>query len=199
MAEPIYYTKMMFVQYVNCEPERPMWVLTIDIPNKEIVFQEYKWIRKPPAIVGREVYEIYPGYYDYDRPFRKPAVKMKNGKTNNESVLIPDEYYEQKIITNYGYKLDDAEIQGLLPYCNALDFEPYRDKEDDWEYVVGYLDEVSRDFQAITNSHIPLIELSCDLDHDRKHKWPTEILYEYIIKKYFENNKKCKRLNGTIE
>ncbi len=51
-------------------------------------------------------------------------------------------------------------MRNLLPYCNALDFEPYRDKKMSMqdEGYIGYRDEINTYFTAITNSHIPKLE-----------------------------------------
>ena len=51
-------------------------------------------------------------------------------------------------------QLTDEDIVQLLPYINALDFEPYRDA-DDSQYFTTY-DGPTLKFIGITNSHLPL-------------------------------------------
>ena len=47
-------------------------------------------------------------------------------------------------------------MQELLSYCNALDFEPYRNKEmiSEDEGYIGYRDELQLYFTGITDSYI---------------------------------------------
>ena len=87
------------------------------------------------------------------------------------------------------------DIESLLPYCNALLFEPYRNKKMSMEDAgyVGYRDEVSVRFRGITDSYLPELELPMDFYYDAEHIWPNEKLYRYLIKTFFENNSK---LNG---
>ena len=63
-------------------------------------------------------------------------------------------------------------LQGLrLKYCNALDFEPYRNREmsmDDEGYC-GYRDEVNVSFTGITDSYISMIKLPMDYYDDEDH------------------------------
>ena len=43
----------------------------------------------------------------------------------------------------WSIKLTDEQMEALLPYCNALDFEPYRNREMKMreEGYIGYRDE----------------------------------------------------------
>ena len=58
---------------------------------------------------------------------------------------------------------------------------------------IGYRDEVQMPFRAISNSHIPLIELPMDYYYDEQHIWPSEKLYRYLLTTFFENNRKTEK------
>ena len=80
-----------------------------------------------------------------------------------------------------GLVLDETEIQSLLPFLRTELFELYRDREDMYDEV-GYLDESWRMFTGISDSHIPMIRLRMNVIHDLAHRWPTELLYEQIVR-----------------
>lgn len=82
----------------------------------------------------------------------------------------------------------------LLPYCNALDFEPYRDRKMQMgeEGYIGYRDEVRLHFRAITDSYIPMLELPMEYYYDEEHIWPSEKLYRYLVKTFSEKEKKLR-------
>ena len=77
--------------------------------------------------------------------------------------------------------LDEAEMQSLLPFLRAELFEPHRDCEDMHDEV-GYLDESWRMFTGISDSHVPIIRLPMNVIHYLAHRWPTELLYEQIVR-----------------
>lgn len=144
-----------------------------------------------PAISGAESYEINGNQYEIE--INIPAKTMKSGKNEFKQSVLPDEQYHQKVAFSYGIKLSDEQMQQLLPYCNAVEFEPYRNKEmsmSDKGYI-GCRDEVSLHFVAITDSYIPKMEwvrYYCD----EEYIWPSERLYRYLVLKYFQDNKKLK-------
>lgn len=126
-------------------------------------------------------------YQKFDRKKQMPVIQ------EIESEKCGDEIF------SYVIQLSNEQIAMLLPYCNALDFEPYRDKEmsmDDEGYI-GCRDEVQMSFTAITNSYIPKIELPMSYYYDEAHIWSSERLYRYLFKTYFENNKDLKKWNLT--
>lgn len=88
---------------------------------------------------------------------------------------------KQELKNSIGLILDEAEMQSLLPFLRAELFEPYRDCEDMHDEV-GYLDESWRMFTGISDSHIPMIRLPMNVIHDLAHRWPTELLYEQIVR-----------------
>ena len=88
---------------------------------------------------------------------------------------------KQELKNSIGLVLDETEVQSLLPFLRAELFEPYRDREDMHDEV-GYLDESWRMFTGISDSHIPMIRLRMNVIHDLAHRWPTELLYEQIVR-----------------
>jgi len=90
---------------------------------------------------------------------------------------------ERQLVTGMaaGLVLDETEMQSLLPFLRTELFEPYRDREDMHDEV-GYLDESWRMFTGISDSHIPIIRLRMNVIHDLAHRWPTELLYEQIVR-----------------
>ena len=168
MSEPIYFSKVEFVlkeRFFTYD-----YVTLLDIPQKELSYQVLKW------------------------EWRYPERKIKSGKTGFEPVLLREEKAYQKVIFSYGIRLSDEQMQELLPYCNALDFEPYRGKtmsEDD-EGAIGYLDELMLSFTGITNSYIPKMECWMGITYDYEHRWPHDKLYDYLLSKFFRGNKALK-------
>ena len=90
---------------------------------------------------------------------------------------------ERQLVTGMaaGLVLDETEIQSLLPFLRTELFELYRDRADMYDEV-GYLDESWRMFTGISDSHIPIIRLRMNVIHDLAHRWPTELLYEQIVR-----------------
>lgn len=103
------------------------------------------------------------------------------------------------MIFSYGIKLTDEQIQKILPYCNALDYEAYQDKKMSMmdEGYIGYRDEVSLKFSAVTDSYIPRIELPMKYYYDEDHIWPSEKLYRYLVETFFTDKKKLKGWGPT--
>ncbi len=97
----------------------------------------------------------------------------------------------QKNIISYYMILSDKDIEELLGYFNAKDFEPYRNRKmsmDDSGYW-GYRDEYTMFFIGITSSYIPIIELPMDFIYSKKYEPPTEKLYNYLIEAFFRLTK----------
>ena len=119
---------------------------------------------------------------------------MRSVSTSFESKLVPDEEYIQEVVFSCGMKLSEEQLQELLPYCNALEFEPYRYKEMSMndEGFIGYRDEISLHFIGITDSYIPKMEWDMPYYYDEEHIWPSEKLYRYLVLNYVQENKKLK-------
>ena len=189
--EPVFFSKVVLSSRIGagfCYPEN---TIMIDIPKKEISFQKCKWIERSGSVEVMDDYGWDSGLVGHDVHYLKPAVKIKNGKTGFEYKVLPVEKYEQKIIKSIGLSLSDYEIDRILPFCNALEFELYRDMGDDWEHMTGYFDEVSIHFQAVTDSYIPMLEMSCNLSHEKGYERPQEKLRDFILE-YMSKNKKFK-------
>lgn len=190
MPAPIYFSKIQFTEFChyygkNSADRR----VILNIPAKELSLQVYRTRINRPAIWGETTINICGK--EWRDQIRKPAYFICNEHTNFKPVLIPGEETSEEVIFSYGIILTEAQITDLLPYCNALEFESYRDKKmsmDDPGYR-GYRDEISLKFTAITDSYIPQMEASLNLIYDTQHTWPHERLYQYIIQTFFEGNK----------
>lgn len=90
-----------------------------------------------------------------------------------------------------GITLDKMQIEEVLPYINTAKYEPYRDRYDSLDDVgvCGYYDEVSANFIGISDSPVPMIELSMNTIHDNGHLWPTEKLFKYLCRTFFADKK----------
>ncbi|MDD7641116.1 MAG: hypothetical protein PUK75_01305 [bacterium] len=165
-------------------------IMLLNIPERELSYQVYDWKRQMPAIEGVQTEQW--GEHTWTHSVAIPAKRIRNEKTGFETQMIKDEQYEAETAFSHAIRLTDEEMEVFLPYCNALDFEPYRNREMkmDEEGYIGYRDEVHLYFKAITDSYIPLLELPMDYYYDDEHIWPSERLYRYLVKTYFEGNKK---------
>lgn len=191
MSEAIYFSKVEFREFLGYAKEE--FRLVLDLVNKELSYQEFEQKRNMPSACGIVTEEWNGRLYNYQISF--PMKKVRNGKTNFEGIMIEDEQMEQMITFSYGIRLSDEEMNKLLPYCNTLDFEPYRNREmsmDDPGFL-GYRDEVNMYFTAITDSFIPKIELSMAYYFDEAHIWPSEKLFRYLVDTFFS---KAKKLRG---
>lgn len=190
MENPIYFSKVEFQEYIGITRKS---CLLLNLVEKELSYQVFERKQQMPAIEGVGFIECGEKNYSYE--FGLPARIISNEKTNFHSKLFKSELYEDTEIFSYGIKLTDEQVFELLPYCNAVDFEPFRNREmsmkDDG--YIGYRDEVQMRFRAITNSHIPLIELPMNYYYDEQHIWPSEKLYRYLLTTFFENNKKTEK------
>lgn len=188
MNEPIYFSKIEFRERIG---RRLNSILLIDLDEGALAYQVYhSSLRdKAPAITGIEHEEVLGETLSYET--RKPGMRMKNSHTGFEYTMFVDDKREADVVFSYTHRFSKTEKQELLPYCNALDFEPYRDKEMSLEDkgCGGYRDEVDVLFTGITNSYIPLIRLPMDYYYDEERIWPSEKLYRYIIRKYLSGKK----------
>lgn len=190
MAEAILFTKVEFREYIGYSLNSIMLLNTVE---KTISYQVYgKAVREMPAIEGvrTELFMEKP----VEEKIRKAARVMKNGKNNFCSQMIEADEAEKPVVFSYGIKLSDTDMDKLLPYCNALDFEPFRDKKMQMndEGYLGYRDEVSLYFTGVIDSYLPRLELRMSYFYDEEHIWASEKLYRYLIKTFFANNKKVK-------
>lgn len=183
MEEKVFFSKVQFNEYRVDETES---ALLINLVEGTLAYQVYTHNKngKAPAITG-VMTEQFMGM-TLENKIAEPAVRMKNGKTGFKSVLIKDDNKDSYVKFSYTYKFTDDEMKELLSYCNAKDFEPYRNRKMSMqdEGYIGYRDEVDVCFTGVTDSYIPIIKLPMGYYYDEKHIWPSEKLYRYVIQKY---------------
>ena len=188
MKEKVYFSKVEFREYIGY---RLNSVLLLNIVERTLAYQVYEEEKRihAPAITGIETEEFKGRMRESN--IRKSAMRMRNGKTGFESVLLVDEIDDNEVVFSYTHKFSEWEMKELLPLCNALDFEPYRDRQMSMGYegYCGYRDELSLHFKGITDSYIPKIELPMDYFYDEEHIWPSEKLYRYVVKNFFSDKK----------
>lgn len=184
--EPIYFSK---VQFRSGEVYRNHSIMLLNLVERELSFQVFKKTRNMPVIQGVEIVEINGRQVSFD--ISKAARIIK---TPTEARLLPIGNFEDKLVFSYGIKLTEEQYNELLPYCNALEFEPFRNRKMSMndEGYIGYRDEVNVYFTGMTNSYIPIMEWSMSYYYDEQHIWPSEKLYRYLVTTYFENNKAVK-------
>ncbi len=194
---PVYFTKVEYREVIG--HGNTSSILLLNIPEKELSYQVFNWKRQMPAIEGIRTEKI--GEYEWSDSIALPAVKMRNGKTNFKAEILADDVYEQEVVFSHAINITDEQMEELLPYCDAAEFEPYRDRKMSMndEGFIGYRDEVHLYFRAITDSYIPLLELPMEYHYDEEHIWPSEKLYRYLVKNFFEGNKKLKGRGPTYE
>lgn len=190
--KPIYFSKVEYVEILGYGMRK--CVMLLDIENRELSYQVYVPLkREMPAIQGIETFSIENYSHTYDVSY--PARVIKNGKNGFQRQLIQAEWDKYEIVFSDGIKITEEQMEKLLPYCNALDFEPYRGREmsmDDEGYI-GYRDEINTYFTAITNSHIAKLELPMDYYYDEEHIWPSEKLYRYLVQNFYQDKKKYRQ------
>lgn len=189
MEKPIYFSK---IEYRESIAHRLSSIMLLNTVDKTLSYQAFKRNQQMPVIQG-----IFSGEFlgmKLDGEIRRSAKVIRNAKNGFKPQVLATESYEQEVIFSYGINLSNTDMKKILPLCNALEFEPYRNKEmlmSDEGYI-GYRDEVNVHFTAISDSYIPKLELPMYYYYDEEHIWPSEKLYRYLIKTYFENNKKTK-------
>ena len=191
MADDIYFSKIEFREYIGYQLNS---ILLINLVEGTLAYQVYEpsKIKKSPAITGIATEEFMGHTWDYE--LRKPAVRMRNSKTEFEPVIIEDVMEENDVVFSYAYHFSKDELMELLFYCNVADFEAYRNREmsmADLGYC-GYRDEIKLCFVGVTDSHVPLIKLPMDYYYDEDHIWPSEKLYRFVINKYMTSKKLSK-------
>lgn len=195
MADAIYFSKVEYREVIGYGNTSS--IMFLNIPERELSYQVYDWKRQMPAIEGVQTEQW--GEHTWTDGIAIPAKRIINGKTGFEPQMIMDEQYEPEIAFSHAIKMTGEQMEALLPYCNALDFEPYRNREMKMgeEGYIGYRDEVHLYFRAITDSYIPLLELPMNYYYDEEHIWPSERLYRYLVKTFFEGKKKLRGWGPT--
>ncbi len=196
MTDKIYFSKVFFVEKSGLSTI--LSVLTVDLDQGEMSFQRFARRGKRQMPGGRKI-ELF--YYDgelidiWDNDV--PARMIRSGRNNWKAVCLETDT-EREINFSKGIKLDDNEVNELRKYCNAEEFEPYRNRKmsmDD-EGFIGYRDEITMEFYGITNDYIPFLHLPMHYFYDEKHIWPSERLYRYINQKYYGKLSTMKDMDG---
>lgn len=94
---------------------------------------------------------------------------------------------KEKVVKNFSKQLTDEDITELLPYINALDFEPYRNVDDhDYGEFLLCDDRPTLKFIGITNSYLPLYQHYFWGGYGKEVR-PYEKLFLYIVNKYLSS------------
>lgn len=192
MDTPVYFSKIQFTEYSRYWSHAPISRIILNLPARELSLQVFRKKQNRPVVVGEKT-EIICGR-EIRLDINKPAYFIRNEQTDFRPVLLPSEYISEEVILSHGIHVSDEQMKELVPLCNALEYEPFRGKTmnmDDPGYI-GYRDEMSMSFEAITDSYIPKIILPMDYYYDEAHIWPQEKLYRHIVKTFFDGNKKLR-------
>lgn len=84
-------------------------------------------------------------------------------------------------------QLEYNDINSIKPYIIVEDFEKFRNKSREMQNF-SYLDGWTLDFEGVTESEIPIIQLSSN-DYGYNILPPVEKLYLFLVDKYFSKNK----------
>ena len=115
--------------------------------------------------------------------------------TDFKAVDVKLNPYNEEVVFSYGLELSEKDISNILPYCNALEFEPYRNKKQkmDQKGYLGYLDEAKMKFIGVSFSYLPIIELPMNYIYDDLYAWPHQLLYRAIYDHIISKNKELKK------
>ncbi len=168
-------------------------ILLLNTVEQELSYQIYEPYFEAPAIIEEKSFEIHGMHFS--RSFGRPARIVRSWKNGFRKQFLPtcDTLSEEyKVNYSIGINIPDEKMPELLKYCDARDFEPYRDRKMDYydEGRIGYRDEVDIYFTGITDSYIPMMVLPMEYYYDEEHIWPSEKLYRYLVKTFFPYGRK---------
>lgn len=189
MQEPIYFSKVEFRKNLGIKEYS---IILLNLPERELSFQAFKLKLRPRIVIGQKSEELFRHTLTFDIEY--PIQLIASERTGFKPETLRTDEHEYELIYSYGIRLNDQQYEDLLPLCNALDFEPYRGRKmvmGEKGYI-GYRDEIQVHFRAITDSHLPIIELPMDYFYDEAHTWPSEKLYCHIIDNIFGKIKKMR-------
>lgn len=122
-----------------------------------------------------------------------PAYAITLDIPQQELAIIKYSLETGDILDSKGLKLSNDEMEQILPLCNALEFDKYRNINPDMSSpgFMSYLDDgATRKFIGITDSYIPLMEISMNYSFNIKHQWPTEKIYNFLVQHYVTGKKR---------
>ncbi len=217
ISRPLYFSRIEFRQYSGVGLHSILFLNTVE---QQLSYQLYDRVLKATTIHGERSYELNGKYFSWS--YGKPGGVLKSWKGGYKKQLLPEsddeilkmsDYFSSvdndnpkrpdwksccfgndsyKVVYSKGINILDEMMPELLSYCDARDFEPFRNRKMDlndkgW---VGYRDELDMSFTGITNSYIPKLSLPMDLLYDEDHIWPSEKLYQYLVATFFPVDKK---------
>jgi len=91
-------------------------------------------------------------------------------------------------------QLTNDDIESMKPYIIVKNFEEYRHKSREGK-MLSYLDGWTIEFEGVTDSEIPIIQLSSD-NYNYDIQLPVEKLYLFLENKCFCKNNKYKNYYG---
>lgn len=121
----VYFSKVEFLEFHSSS--QPISILMLNLIQGELSYQVFDWKVELPAITGTAI-DVINGI-SFESTIKKPAKVLKSSVTDFKSQIIADDKLSSKIIFSYGLKLSNNQLQELLPYCDALKFEPYRTRK----------------------------------------------------------------------
>ena len=203
--ESVYFTKVEFLR--QAAGGRIVSSILLNLPLGELSYQEHAYTRWMPAIrivhapyagVRRSRANLTPQEERRVEAWRTtlaedhvPARILRSGKTGFRPVTLPVSGERETISFSVGFRLTPAQRQELLPYCNALDFEPFRGKP--VPTAEGCGGEERLILRAVSDSPLPLLTLPVPLSHNEAQPWPGERLYRYLMKQFFGTSKALRR------
>ena len=184
MSTPIYFAKIEFTETIGYG--NPDSLLSLNLVEREISYQVFRWKRLMPAIQGVKTEILAGREFSWDVCY--PARVIRNEKTGFKPRTIKCNNWEPEIVFSYGRKLSKEEYDQICTLCLVNDYIPYcgRTMSMDDKGFVGYRDEVRLDFCGTTDSYIPMVQLRMSYFYDEVHMWPSERLYRYIITNIFD-------------
>ena len=194
--EPVYFSKIEFQEgLLLTYPKR---IISLNLVEQELGFQVLRWKKHGTVIEKNRVEEQSGKLHSYRTGC--PALFMSNEKTDFQSQLMTYEDDEPEVLFSYGKKLSKAQMHNLLPYCNANDFEPFRNLEVTPEDLgwLCYRDTMRMQFIGVTDSHIPIMTLPMIFHCCEEQESPSERLYNYIVKNFFAHNFELKKWLESI-
>ncbi len=102
----------------------------------------------------------------------------------------------EEIVETFGFRLNESQINSLLPLIECEKYELYRDLPNGWEWDInngnrGYRDGWGYKFWCLSESGHPLFQIYMDCIFDEKQLPPYEKLLNWV-RNNFKNKKELK-------
>ena len=101
MSQKEYFSKIEFREYIGSKLNS---ILLLDLVEGTLAYQVYEVEKRiqAPAITGVETEEFMGHTWESD--IRKPAMRMRNGKTGFKSVLLVDDVDDKEVVFSHTHK-----------------------------------------------------------------------------------------------